>query len=307
VRPPGTASRLAAALAPDGRAVIAWTSPGDAGGKVVALSGRVSGTWSAPTRLSAITRDATSPSLALDAAGAPRLVWVEAVRSTSLAGRVRGARLAAASGPVDAVAPRITARMPRRTPATGTGRAVFRIPLRCSEACDVRVRVLDRRTRLEVAAIARALPAGRRWIAHVRVPRESANSVLLSKRARRPRLELLVTDRAGNVARTARTVRIPVVDRPILRFRVAPDHDFAMFTRAGDRAVARLVNRLITGLGTGEIVRFRDLRRRYLRGMRAIEAAHEEVFDTEVVDEIFSVLEVPCAKAGYDAEAVVSG
>ena len=132
--------------------------------------------------------------------------------------------------------------------------------------------------------------------------------MLLSKGARRPRVEVLVTDRAGNVARIARTVRIPVVDRPILSFRVAPDRYFAMFTRAGDRAVARLVNGLITALGTGEIGNVRDLRERYLRDMRAIEAAgHEDVWDTDVVDEIFTALEVPCAKAGVDAESVVSG
>jgi hypothetical protein len=304
----GVRSRLAVALAPDGRAVVTWMDPGDVGGRIVTASGRAGGGWSAPTPVSAITRDATSLSLSLGAAGDPRVVWVEMVESIRLAGRVRGARLAADAGPVDAVAPHVTARLPKRTPRTVSGRATFRVAMRCSEACDVRVRVLDRRTGAEMGAIARALPGGRRMTAQVRIPRLWANSVLLSKRAQRPRLEVLATDRAGNVARLARTVHIRVVDRPILSFRIAPDHDFAMFTRAGNRAVAQLVNGLITALGTGEIKSFRDLRGRYLRGMRAIEAAgYDEVYDTDVVDEIFSALEVPCAKAGYDAESVVSG
>ena len=128
----------------------------------------------------------------------------------------------------------------------------------------------------------------------------------MSRRARRPRIEVLATDRAGNVARVARTVRVRIVPRPLISFRVAPDHEFEMFTRAGDRAVARLVNELITALAAKEIDSVRDLRRRYQRGVRAIARTHDEIYDTAVQEEIFIALEVPLARAGYDANSVMS-
>jgi hypothetical protein len=104
----------------------------------------------------------------------------------------------------------------------------------------------------------------------------------------------------------SRTVVVPVRHRSPLSFRVAADHGFAMFTAAGNRAVARLVNRLITALAGGDIKSSSDLRQRYRRGVRAIaRQGHDEVYDTDVGEEIFAVLEVPCARAGYDAEAVM--
>jgi hypothetical protein len=81
-----------------------------------------------------------------------------------------------------------------------------------------------------------------------------------------------------------------------------------MYTRAGDRAVARLVNTLLEGLADRSIRSERALRSRYLAGARALErAGHGEVYDTAVGDEIHRVVWRPFALAGFNAEAVLSG
>lgn len=297
---------LASVLTADGRAAVAWDGVGEVGLRVFAASGRPGGAWTAASPLSAITHEATSPSLALGAAGEPRVLWVETV-SYSRPPRLRGARLASAEAAQgDHVAPVVATRIPARSPRTRTGVVAFRIPVRCSEACDVRVRLIDRRTTFEADAAVRSLPAGRDATVRLTTAGSFSHELLLSPRARRPRIEVLATDRAGNVARAARTVSVRIAPRPLISFRVALDHDFAMFSRAGDRAVARLVNELITGLATGEITRFRDLRRRYQRGRRAIARTHDEIYDTAVQEEVFIALEVPLARAGYDANSVIS-
>ena len=80
-----------------------------------------------------------------------------------------------------------------------------------------------------------------------------------------------------------------------------------MLTGAGNRDVARLVNGLISHLATRESHGFNDLLRRYLRDERAIaRQGHDEIYDTDVRDETFHVLEVPLVLAGYGAEAVLS-
>jgi transposase len=106
------------------------------------------------------------------------------------------------------------------------------------------------------------------------------------------------------VARRTATVRVRVLDRPLRSFRVGARHDFAMFSRAGDRAVGRLVNALIERLAAG--APFRELVRRYRAGLRTIERRHPEVRDTAVLDEIQRALEVPLTRAGYDVESLVT-
>jgi hypothetical protein len=115
-------------------------------------------------------------------------------------------------------------------------------------------------------------------------------------------LEVLVTDRANNVARERQRVRFRVIERPILSYLVGPNRDFAMFSKAGNRAIGRLVNELIRSAAARE----GGLRRRYRVGIRAIERAYPaDDIDTAVKDEMFTALDVPLALAGYDAEAVM--
>ena len=61
--------------------------------------------------------------------------------------------------------------------------------------------------------VARALPAGRTVTLRLTAPPELARELLVRPRARRLRLELLVTDRAGNAVRSSRMLRVRVVGR----------------------------------------------------------------------------------------------
>jgi hypothetical protein len=212
--PPGAASEdsgLAAAIGPDGRAVVAWNVAGDISPRVVAAWGRVGGVWIPAVPLSAITHAAATPSVTLAASGDPRVAWTEAAGDRSVA-RLRGARLAPKAPPIDGVAPALSTRLPAHTARTRRGEVTFHVPVRCSEACDVRLRLLARAGG-EVASAVRELPADRAATLRLETPRHFARRMLMSKRARRPRLEVVVSDRAGNVARRARTVRFRIVDR----------------------------------------------------------------------------------------------
>jgi hypothetical protein len=297
---------LASVLAPDGRAVVAWDAGGFEGRRLVAAHGRVGGPWTPAAPVSLATRDAVASSLSLAASGEPRLMWVESV-DRGPADRLRGARLVPeGAAPVDRTAPVLATRLPARTPRTRTGRVILRIPITCSEACDARVRLVDPDIGFPLESIVRELPAGVTTIVRLKTPGHVGREMLKSRRARRPRIEVLVTDRAGNLARSARRVRFRIVDRPLLSFLVGPKHDFLMYTRAGDRAVGRVVNSLIRALAAGEIGSFQELHRRYRRGERAlVRAGHDDVFDTAARDEIFLALDVPLARKGYSAEALL--
>ena len=179
-------------LAADGRAIVAWSDARAGLPIVAAANGRAGGSWSGPAALSAITREGFSPSLSLDALGEPRALWSE------LGVGVRGARLAPAA--TDVTPPAVSARLPARTRLSRSGRFRLSVPVRCSEACDVRLSVRD-------TGIARALPAGRTVTLRYLASAELGEQLLLRPRLRRPRVDLVVTDRAGNVVRTSRVVR----------------------------------------------------------------------------------------------------
>jgi hypothetical protein len=187
---------LTSVLAPDGRAVVAWES----GGRLVAAAGRVGGPWTPAAPVSLATRDAVASSLGVAASGEPRLLWIETV-DRGPADRLRGARLAPEV--LDRTAPILTTRLPARTRRTRTGRVTFRIPVTCSEACDARVRLIDPDVGFPLESVVRELPAGVTTTVRLKTPGHAA---------RRTRLEVLVTDRAGNVARESRRVRFRIVD-----------------------------------------------------------------------------------------------
>jgi hypothetical protein len=286
-------------VAPDGRAVIGWRESAADGTGAFATWGHSGGAWAPPTRLSSPTRPAETPQMWIGADGAPRLAWVEDL-SDPRHTRLRGARLTpdAEAGPPDTVAPVLATRLPQRTPRTRTARLRIGIPVRCSEACDVRVRLLHGVDEV-LASVARAVTANRRVILPLRIRADIALLLLADRTARRPRLEVLASDRVGNLARASGRLRIRIDDPPLLDFLVGPRHDFAMFSAVGNRAVGRLVNALITGLASGAIDSRRALRRRFERGADAIEAAgHDEIWDTAVLDEIFDALYVPARRKG---------
>jgi hypothetical protein len=199
---------IASVIGADGRAVVAWPAYTELG-RIAAAAGRVGGAWSAATAVSRATRWAQSPSLALDARGAPQLLWEE---STSLAHheRLRGARLTPeteAPAP-DRRAPALSVRFPAQLRLSRRGRIRTRVRVRCSEACDVRARLIVPRSHgLELAPANRGL--GPRRAGRVAIATHADEAPRL-KHARRLRVAVLVTDRAGNIARRSRVVRVRV-------------------------------------------------------------------------------------------------
>ena len=189
------------AVAPGGRAVVAWQAQRRPLLGVVAASGQAGGAWAPATRLSSVTRDAYAISVALDAAGAPRVWWNEPGLG------VRGAALAAARA--DTTAPVVSASLPARLAPTRSGRVRAAVRVRCSEACDARLRLVH--AGREGASAVRALAAGRGRTLRIRASAWLAEQLRLHPGQRTQRLELVVTDRAGNVTRLARRLRIRVI------------------------------------------------------------------------------------------------
>jgi hypothetical protein len=146
--------------------------------------------------------------------------------------------------------------------------------------------------------------AGVRTTVRLRGSSGLAQSLLLRTRDHRLRVRLEVADQAGNLVRRSAVVRVRVLSRPLRSFKVGPRHDFAMFSRAGDRAVGRMVNDLIDGLASGWS--YRTLVRAYDKAMTAIERRFNEVRDTAVLDEIQAALEVPVTRSGYSIEGLLN-
>jgi hypothetical protein len=201
-------------VAPDGRAVIGWRESAADGTGAFATWGHAGGAWAPPIRLSSPTRPAETPQMWIGADGAPRLVWVEDL-SDPRHTRLRGARLTpdAEAGPPDTVAPVLATRLPHRTPRTRTARLRIGIPVHCSEACDVRVRLLHGVDKV-LASVTRAVTANRRVILPLRIRADIALLLLTDRTARRPRLEVLASDRVGNLARASGRLRIRIDDPP---------------------------------------------------------------------------------------------
>ena len=288
----------AATLQPDGRVLVAWT--GDSTihrGSLVAVAGRLGGAWQAPVRLSSPVRWFAGWSFDPGVLG---LQWREFEDDERRAMLRRGAHLVAdaEAPPPDRIAPEVTTRLPSRLPRTTTGRLRLRVPVRCAEACVVRVEFADESVTRELAAGATTtFPLG-----------NIGTSLLAEPGLRRLPLLVLAADRAGNLTKRSQSVRVRVARMPLRSFKVSEDHDFSMYSKASNRAVARLVNSLIEGLAARTIRSERELRRRYLEGYAAIERAFPaEELDTPVVDEIYRVTEPPFTLAGYSAESVLSG
>lgn len=197
---------LTSALAVDGRAVVGWAT----GDGTAAATGRAGAAWTPAGKASLPTRMNDQPPVAtLDGAGDPWLVWLE---STVFAddSRARGARLvpdALAPAP-DTTAPVLTAQLP--TTARFGRRLSLRVPVSCSEACDVRVRILLP----DIAVPDLAFAVSARWLQPgasatvVITPRSVVQQEWREEPPREITVDVLATDRAGNTASAAGTVRI---------------------------------------------------------------------------------------------------
>jgi hypothetical protein len=216
---------------------------------------------------------------------------------------VLGATLAPAR--TDTTPPTVAARFPKRVAPTRTGRIAVAVRVRCSEPCDVRLTAATGEVR--GGRVARAVTPGR--VATLRLPSapEFERQLLYHPRSRKVRLELLVSDRAGNRTRQTHTLRVRVIERPLLALRVDPGHRFGMSSATGDRAVARLVNELIPRAAADRNGSSEALHRRFRSGIAAIRrSGHKEVESEDVAQAIHRALELPLTRAGYDADRVTS-
>jgi hypothetical protein len=195
---------LATALAPDGRALVAWPVLDlSAGFDRILIATGAAGGWTRPGTLSLPTRESVgAPAAWVDAAGDPSVAWIEDPA------RLRAVRLVAGAQP-DTTPPRLTATLPRTMRVNRAGIRPVRLSVRCDEACDVRAAVLvPGGDSVPEADAGRAVPAGRT----VRITiRQQGQSFLPAPRPRHLRLRVIAADRAGNVAQRSRLV---AVNRP---------------------------------------------------------------------------------------------
>ncbi|MDA0169269.1 hypothetical protein OJ998_09245 [Solirubrobacter taibaiensis] len=272
-------------LAVDGRAAVVWSSPGW-NSRVWAVAGRAGGAWDPPTPLSFPLRFASPAEATVDAAGNPRVLWAEQAGP-------RGAKAVVDAVP-DTTALGAELTLPPRLPATDDGSLTIVARARCAKACEVGVRSGNR-------IAARTLRAGETTTFRLKA---GDIRLLYPRNRRRVQVELGAADRSGHDRVVKRTFTVRVIRRPIRSFKVGPSHDFVMGSRAGNRAVGRLVNALLEGLASGDIRTERELIRRYQAGARIVDDFDGGI-DTAVGDEIFAVVIVPFALKGFSAESVL--
>jgi len=197
---------LSSTIAEDGRAAVGWIALGDVlKGKTspaVLATRDTAGRWAPARAVSPPTAAVQfTPALFLDATRAPRALWAE-TELLGFSGVVHGVRLvdAAQAPPADSTPPRLTATLPASV-RLGT----IRIPVRCSEACQVQVQLWE-------------APADRAdALAELRPGRASTleltprNDLIINWEAngtRKLHLRLRASDRAGNVTTLMRIVRV---------------------------------------------------------------------------------------------------
>jgi hypothetical protein len=190
------------AVAPGGQATVAWGARRGKMAAVSAASGRAGGAWAPATALSSPAWHAFPSAVTLTAAGVPRVFWIERDRGDAL----RAATLAPAK--TDTTPPTVITRLPTRVAPTRTGRLAVTVRVRCSEACDARLSATA--GKVNSGHVSRAITPGR--VATLRLPNEPEfrRELRVRPHSRRVHLELLVTDRAGNLVRQRRSVRVRV-------------------------------------------------------------------------------------------------
>jgi hypothetical protein len=202
---------LASALAPDGRAVVAWevTEPVRLIDRVVAATGRPGEAWDPVRVLSVPTRDSVgAPSAFVDDTGYPRVAWIE--RTFGPRGRLRTDRIIPDAGaPVaDTTPPAVTVALSGSVRLSRTGSvAPLRLSVRCSEACDVRADLVIPQSGLLPEAMA---SGGVRARQETRLAFRDLGGPRLRTRpgVRHLRLRVLAADRAGNVTERTRLVAL---------------------------------------------------------------------------------------------------
>lgn len=209
--PLGDEVQLTSAVSANGQAIVAWSAYQRDVTRAVVATGRTGGAWSAPQPVSLATRDAAlTPWATLSLTGDPLALWTE---SPSTSGTIRATRLAADTQvpPADVAPPSLIVRLPARAQATRAWNVALRLRVECSEACDVRARLVDPDVDVDVggelAYSVRAAAANQPRMLTVKgkVPLSTWQQ---RRRVQRRRLEVLATDRAGNLTRRSQIVTI---------------------------------------------------------------------------------------------------
>jgi hypothetical protein len=203
---------LSSALAEDGRAAVGWVALGDVlKGKTspaVLATRAIAGRWAPARAISPPTATVQwTPALFLDASGAPRALWAE-TELLGPVGVVHGVRLVseAQAPPADTVPPRLSATLPSSV-RLGT----VRIPVRCSEDCQVQAQLWDHPSHRADALT--ELRSGRASMLKL-TPRDDILVDWETSPARTLHLRLRASDRAGNVSTLTRIVRVTGGDSP---------------------------------------------------------------------------------------------
>jgi hypothetical protein len=196
---------LTSALAADGRAVVTWLADDAA-----VAAGHAGGAWTGARSVSTpFASPLLTPRAALDAAGNPLVSWVEATGLT-VVGTPRAAILVsdALAPPPDTTPPRVETKLPTTIRITRAGKLALKIPVRCSEDCDAVVGLADPSDEdAYVLLRVRHLRAGVRGHFVVRPNRVERMGTTAYYKTRM-RVDVEVADRAGNIARARRTVRV---------------------------------------------------------------------------------------------------
>jgi hypothetical protein len=196
---------LTSAIAADGRALVAWLAD-----VAAVASGHAGAVWTPAREVSTVFGNPQeTPRAALDAAGNPFVTWVES-SGLSAEGTPRAAVLvpdALAPAP-DTVPPRLETRLPTTIRVTRAGKLELEVPVRCSEDCDALVGLAEPADKTAYVLLrVRRLRAGVR--AHIVIRPKSFERIGTAAYYKtRMRVDVEVADRAGNVARVHRTVRV---------------------------------------------------------------------------------------------------
>lgn len=283
---------LTVVLSPRGRAAVAW----DGDDAVHAVAGRAGGRWGTTTRLSSAVSGVSELTTrgAIDAAGNPSFVWGETFLGA------RGATFVPAAQP-DATPLDVEVGFPPTAPSTTDGALTMPVSVRCSKPCDV-----DLRHGQNVANwLDRSLRAGEPTTIDLPI-----NDLSLLFPRIDGRITLIVTagDRlTGKVIKRTQPYTVDVVRPPLSSFKVPADHDFAMGTPDGNRAVAAFVNGLLDAFERGEATSTEALGSRYYPWVKSMEReGFQAVTNTGVVQRMNAALKIPAALAGCTVSAVIT-
>jgi hypothetical protein len=200
---------LRAALAPDGRALLAWTSERHAVMRADVAVGTLAAGFGAPTALGGTLRDVNGVAPLFLTDGRAAVAWTDNATSLGFPAGQGRLHVAVESAPVPArpAPPRVTVTMPRRQRLYDSQPVRARVG--CDRACDVRVKLSAE----DSEGVVEALSLGRGRTASVELRQSDDRTETPARRRRRVRVRATAPN-GRDVTTATRTVVI--VRRPPL-------------------------------------------------------------------------------------------